>query len=93
MQDIVFDGTMMHAPFVEQTIRMVRDHTHIYRRGPGYHCDDSGVTVERCGMPLLPTLVRTWSCRKRHTVGGSAKDTFAVIMMEIQLGSHWLQFV
>ena len=43
----MFDGTMMHAPFVEQTIKMARDHTHIYRRGPGYHSNETGVSVER----------------------------------------------
>ena len=46
-QDVIFDGTMMWAPFVEQTIAMVRDHRHRYRRGPGYHKSD-GCNVERC---------------------------------------------
>ena len=45
-QDVIFDGTMMWAPFVEQTIAMVRDHRHKYRRGPGYHKSD-GCNVER----------------------------------------------
>ncbi len=46
-QDVIFDGTMMWAPFVEQTIAMVRDHRHKYRRGPGYHKSD-GCNLERC---------------------------------------------
>ena len=48
-RDIVFDGTMTWAPFVEQTIAMVRDHANCYRRGPGYYTDDQGRIVERCG--------------------------------------------
>ncbi|KAK9905596.1 hypothetical protein WJX75_002717 [Coccomyxa subellipsoidea] len=46
-KDIVFDGTMTWAPFVEQTIAMVRDHQHNYRRGPGYFTNEHGETVER----------------------------------------------
>ena len=49
-QDVIFDGTMMWAPFVEQTIAMVRDHRHKYRRGPGYHKSD-GCNVERRAYP------------------------------------------
>ena len=51
-QDVIFDGTMMWAPFVEQTIAMVRDHRHKYRRGPGYHKSD-GCNVERRAYPGL----------------------------------------
>ncbi len=51
-QDVIFDGTMMWAPFVEQTIAMVRDHRHKYRRGPGYHKSD-GCNVERHAAPGL----------------------------------------
>ena len=47
-KDIVFDGTMTWAPFVKQTLAMVRDHRHNYRRGPGYTSDDAGHTVELC---------------------------------------------
>ncbi len=47
----MFDGTMTWAPFVEQTIAMVRDHQHNYRRGPGYFTDDNGNTVERFVIP------------------------------------------
>ena len=47
-KDIVFDGTMTWAPFVKQTLAMVRDHRHNYRRGPGYTADDAGHTVELC---------------------------------------------
>ena len=50
-RDIVFDGTMTWAPFVEQTIAMVRDHANCYRRGPGYYTDEQGRIVERCGGP------------------------------------------
>ena len=46
-RDIVFDGTMTWAPFVEQTIAMVRDHENCYKRGPGYVCDEQGHVVER----------------------------------------------
>lgn len=49
-RDIVFDGTMTWAPFVEQTIAMVRDHQHNYRRGPGYFTNEDGNTVERCAV-------------------------------------------
>ena len=46
-KDIVFDGTMTWAPFVEQTIAMVRDHVNCYKRGPGYVSDEHGNVVER----------------------------------------------
>ena len=46
-QDVIFDGTMMWAPFVEQTIAMVRDHGRVYRRGPGY-AKVAGKDIERC---------------------------------------------
>ena len=46
-KDIVFDGTMTWAPFVEQTIAMVRDHENCYKRGPGYVADEHGNVVER----------------------------------------------
>ena len=46
-KDVIFDGTMMWAPFVEQTIAMVRDHKHNYRRGPGYQQDDQDNVTER----------------------------------------------
>ena len=49
-RDIVFDGTMMWRAFVEQTIAMVRDHQHRYRRGPGYHRGPQGEVVERCAV-------------------------------------------
>ncbi|KAL6073128.1 putative Zeta toxin domain-containing protein, variant 2 [Balamuthia mandrillaris] len=35
-RDILFDGTLTWSPFLEQTIAMVRDCSHVYRRGPGY---------------------------------------------------------
>ena len=46
---------MMWAPFVEQTIAMVRDHRHKYRRGPGYHKSD-GCNIERCACSIAPAL-------------------------------------
>lgn len=46
-KDIVFDGTMTWLPFVEQTIAMVRDHQHNYRRGPGYYHDAQGKIHEK----------------------------------------------
>ena len=46
-KDVIFDGTMMWAPFVEQTIAMVRDHHHNYRRGPGYQTDENGKVTEQ----------------------------------------------
>ncbi|XP_063931883.1 uncharacterized protein LOC135143904 [Zophobas morio] len=33
---IIFDGTLSWAPYVSQTIEMLRDNKHIYKRGPGY---------------------------------------------------------
>lgn len=39
---------MTWAPFVQQTIAMVRDHRHNYRRGPGLYVDEEGNTFERC---------------------------------------------
>ena len=58
-KDIVFDGTMTWAPFVEQTIDMVRDHEHNYRLGPGYHKDEGGDIVERCA-PLCNSGGSPW---------------------------------
>lgn len=46
-KDVIFDGTMMWAPFVEQTIAMVRDHHHNYRRGPGYQQGADGKVTEQ----------------------------------------------
>ena len=46
-KDIIFDGTMTWAPFVEQTVAMVRDHHNNYRMGPGYHKDEDGNVIER----------------------------------------------
>ncbi len=70
-QDVIFDGTMMWAPFVEQTIAMVRDHRHKYRRGPGYHKSD-GCNVERCASPGLRALPA--HSTDQHWVGGFLKD-------------------
>jgi hypothetical protein len=50
-KDIIFDGTMTWAPFMEQTIAMVRDHKHNYKRGPGYHMNSRGDIIERCIIP------------------------------------------
>ncbi len=46
-KDVIFDGTMMWAPFVEQTIAMVRDHKRNYRRGPGYQTYENGHVTEQ----------------------------------------------
>lgn len=43
-RDVVFDGTMAWRPFVEQTLAMIRDTAHLYRRGPG-DGDGSGPPV------------------------------------------------
>lgn len=43
-RDVVFDGTMAWRPFVEQTLAMIRDTAHVYRRGPG-DGDGSGPPV------------------------------------------------
>ena len=55
-KDIVFDGTMTWAPFVKQSLAMVRDHRHNYRRGPGYTVDEAGHAIELCarGPRLIP---------------------------------------
>ena len=37
---------MTWLPFVEQTVAMVRDHEHNYRRGPGYYQDSQGTVHE-----------------------------------------------
>ena len=55
-KDIVFDGTMTWAPFVEQTISMVRDHENCYKRGPGYVSDEHGNVVERYAALCSPPL-------------------------------------
>jgi hypothetical protein len=42
-RSVVFDGTMTCAPFVEQTVAMIRDaHEYLYAMGPGYD-EASGV--------------------------------------------------
>eukprot|EP00850_Spirogloea_muscicola_P014422 SM000103S09514 [mRNA] locus=s103:396998:399000:+ [translate_table: standard] len=47
-RDIIFDGTMSWAPFVDQTITMVRDvHRRRYRLGPSYHKQHGGTYLER----------------------------------------------
>ena len=38
---------MMWAPFVEQTIAMVRDYKRNYRRGPGYKQHPDGSVTEQ----------------------------------------------
>lgn len=60
-QDVIFDGTMMWAPFVEQTIAMVRDHARVYRRGPGYTKAPDGHHVERCARH--PSHASDWQQR------------------------------
>lgn len=46
-KDVVFDGTMTWAPFVQQTIAMVRDHQHNYKRGSGFFVDHEGNGYEQ----------------------------------------------
>lgn len=47
-KDVIFDGTMSWAPFVEQTIAMARDHNRAYVCGPGYKpATDEHPGVER----------------------------------------------
>lgn len=58
-KDIIFDGTMTWAPFVEQTVAMVRDHKHNYRMGPGYHKDEDGNVVERCAYCSSAAVSKT----------------------------------
>lgn len=41
-RDVIFDGTHCWLPFVEQTIRMVRDTGHTYKMGPGYQPPEGG---------------------------------------------------
>ena len=53
-KDVIFDGTMSWAPFVEQTVAMVRDHRRIYRRGPGLVKDAKG---RGCHVLRLYSLV------------------------------------
>lgn len=58
--DIIFDGTMTWAPFVEQTVAMVRDHHHNYHMGPGYQTDEAGNVTERwvaTGQQLVDTCI------------------------------------
>jgi hypothetical protein len=85
-KDIVFDGTMTWAPFVEQTIAMVRDHHSSYRRGPGYCTDANGRVIERCVLPLTsgkgahfirkPAMPGCWwvDVRRFSLLGGFPSD-------------------
>lgn len=44
-RSVIFDGTMMWAPFVEQTAAMVREaHTHYFSMGPGF---DEKLNIEQ----------------------------------------------
>jgi hypothetical protein len=74
-KDIVFDGTMTWAPFVKQTLAMVRDHRHNYRRGPGYTVDEAGHAIELCArgprsellqVPDLVCVERSWFGRSGY---------------------------
>eukprot|EP00045_Choanoeca_perplexa_P012864 m.142581 g.142581 ORF g.142581 m.142581 type:complete len:656 (+) comp16163_c0_seq2:118-2085(+) len=64
-QSIIFDGTMMWAPFVRQTVAMLRDGDWLYRKGPGYQKHKDGTITEvywikdtPCTTPQKPyTLV------------------------------------
>lgn len=81
----MFDGTMTWAPFVEQTIAMVRDHQHTYKRGPGYFTDEDGNTIERCVIPArargVPVRKDMPFCMQKFTTSG------------YQFGVHAAQFI
>ena len=51
-RDIVFDGTMMWLPFIQQTIEMIRDNKRVYTRGPGYKVQADGTVVEKYWVPV-----------------------------------------
>ncbi|EDQ85845.1 uncharacterized protein MONBRDRAFT_34089 [Monosiga brevicollis MX1] len=44
---IVFDSTMMWAPFVHQTLDMIADQHHDYVKGPGYVTQADGSSIEQ----------------------------------------------
>lgn len=46
-RDILFDSTMQWAPFIRQTVEMVRDDQNLYRKGPGYKKHEDGTITER----------------------------------------------
>ena len=47
-RDVIFDGTMSWAPFIEQTITMARNvHEAQYRMGPGYKKLPDGTVIEK----------------------------------------------
>lgn len=66
-KDVIFDGTMMWAPFVEQTIAMVRDHKRNYRRGPGYQTDENGHVTEQY-WEVEPTDCETCQSHKPYRI-------------------------
>ena len=46
-RDVIMDGTLSWAPFVEQTIAMARNvHKHRYRMGVGYKVAEDGTVSE-----------------------------------------------
>eukprot|EP00899_Mesostigma_viride_P014253 jgi/Mesvir1/22829/Mv20091-RA.1 len=45
-RDIVLDGTMSWAPYIEQTVAMLKDTKHLYKRGPGVVTSPEGVSTE-----------------------------------------------
>ncbi|KAH0905557.1 hypothetical protein HID58_037384, partial [Brassica napus] len=46
-RDVIMDGTLAWAPFLEQTITMARNvHKHRYRMGVGYKVSEDGTTTE-----------------------------------------------
>ncbi|KAJ4870123.1 P-loop containing nucleoside triphosphate hydrolases superfamily protein [Raphanus sativus] len=46
-RDVIMDGTLAWAPFLEQTITMARNvHKHRYRMGAGYKVSEDGIITE-----------------------------------------------
>lgn len=45
-RDVVFDGTLSWGEYAKQTIEMLRDTDHYYKRGPGYRRDNNGNVSE-----------------------------------------------
>lgn len=52
-RDVIMDGTLSWAPFVEQTVAMARRvHLRRYRMGPGYQAAEDGSVVENYWEPV-----------------------------------------
>ena len=83
---------MMWAPFVEQTIAMVRDHKRVYRRGPGYTKSPDGHHTERCvHAELTPHTLSLPRPRLERYHTGSTCDHMGAC--PCHLSSRWVGFV